>query len=140
MIILSLLLSLVFFTLGGVHFHWVAGGTFGFEQAIPTKADGAPVMNPKRTDSAIVGIGLLFFGIFYLFKSGLFDCDLDHWVFRYGGWIVPSLFLLRAIGDFRYVGFFKKITTTEFAKWDTRFFSPLCLAIGLVGIVIQLWA
>jgi len=56
------------------------------------------------------------------------------------GWAIPAIFLLRALGDFRYVGFFKKVKTTPFAKADTKFFSPLCLMLGLFGIAIQLLA
>jgi len=35
------------------------------------------------------------------------------------------------------VGFFKKIKHTEFAKSDSKIFSPLCLSIGVIGVLIQ---
>ncbi|MFT6442917.1 MAG: hypothetical protein ACJASM_002470, partial [Salibacteraceae bacterium] len=35
-------------------------------------------------------------------------------------------------------GLFKKIKHTDFAKADTKLFVPLCLSIGIIGIVIQL--
>ena len=40
-------------------------------------------------------------------------------------------FALRALGDFRYLGFFKSIRGTPFAYYDTWFYSPLfvCLAV-----------
>ena len=34
-------------------------------------------MNPKKIDSAIVGIGLTVFGAFYIFKSGLLYASDD---------------------------------------------------------------
>jgi hypothetical protein len=40
-------------------------------------------------------------------------------------------FLLRAVGEFRLVGLFKRIRGTAFARWDTWLFSPLCLLIAL---------
>ena len=136
--ILPLLLSTILLVLGLIHFNWAVGGKFGFEQALPTKENGERVLNPKKHDSAIIGFGLISFGIFYLLKSELIALNLPDWIFKYGSWIVPSIFLLRALGDFRYVGFFKKIKATEFGKWDTRLFSPLCLFIGICGIIIQM--
>jgi hypothetical protein len=136
--ILSILLFIIFFVLGLIHFNWVFGGKWGFEKAVPTKENGERVLNPKKFDSAIVGFGLILFGLVYFLKSGLVNFQIPNWIFIYGIWIIPSIFILRAIGDFKYVGFFKKIKNTEFAKADSKFFSPLCLTIGLIGIVIQL--
>lgn len=136
--ILSILLSVIFLVLGIIHFNWVIGGKFGFSESLPTKENGERVLNPKKLDSAIVGIGLTGFGIFYLLKSGLVVFNSLEWLMKYGGWIIPSIFLLRAIGEFKYVGFFKTVKKTDFAKWDTKLFSPLCLAIAIIGITIQL--
>lgn len=135
--ILSILLSSIFIILGLIHFNWVMGGKFGFTESLPTKESGERVLNPKRIDSAIVGIGLTLFGIFYILTSGILDYDLPVWILKYGGWIIPGIFILRAISEFRYVGLFKRIKTTNFGKLDTKFISPLCLAIGIVGIIIQ---
>ena len=41
------------------------------------------------------------------------------------------MFAARAIGERRYVGFFKRVRTTEFAWWDTRVYSPLCAGISV---------
>lgn len=135
--ILSILLSIIFISLGMIHFNWVIGGKFGFSESLPTKENGERVLNPKKTDSAIVGMGLTAFGIFYLFRSGIMGYELPDWMVQFGGWIIPIIFLLRAVGEFKYVGFFKRIKTTAFGKLDTRFFSPLCLIIGVLGIIIQ---
>ncbi|MEH0157732.1 DUF3995 domain-containing protein [Limibacter armeniacum] len=136
--ILSIFLSVVFIVLGVIHFNWVIGGEFGFAESLPTKENGERVLNPKKLDSAIVGLGLTAFGIFYVIKSGLVVFSLPDWIMDYGSWIIPSIFLLRAIGEFKYVGFFKSIKHTTFGKLDTKFFSPLCLLIGIFGILIHL--
>lgn len=136
--IVSILLSIIFTTLGIIHFNWVFGGTFGFSKSLPTKENGERVLNPKKMDSAVVGTGLLSFGFFYLIKSGIISYVLPEWIMNYGSWIIPIIFLLRAIGEFKYVGFFKSVKNTEFGKIDTKLFSPLCLAIGILGILIQL--
>ena len=136
--ILSILLGIILIGLGLIHFNWVMGGKFGFSESLPTKENGKRVLNPKKIDSAIVGIGLTIFGIFYVLKSGLIEFNLPSWIMEYASWIIPIIFLLRAIGEFRYVGFFKSIKTTEFGQLDTKLFSPLCLAIGILGLIIHL--
>jgi len=136
--ILSILLSILLIGLGLIHFNWVVGGNFGFSESLPTKESGERVLNPKKIDSAIVGIGLTAFGFLYLLKSGVIEFIIPGWIMAYGSWIIPIIFLLRAIGEFKYVGFFKKIKKTEFGKLDTKLFSPLCLIIGIFGIIIEL--
>jgi len=136
--ILSILLSIILIGLGLIHFNWAIGGKFGMVESLPTKESGERVLNPKKIDSAIVGIGLTAFGIFYILKSGLIEYNLPEWIMKYGSWIIPIVFLLRAIGEFKYVGFFKSVKQTDFGKLDTKLFSPLCLIIGIVGMLIQL--
>ena len=136
--VLSILLSLILIGLGIVHFNWVIGGKFGFVESLPTKENGERILNPKKIDSAIVGIGLTAFGIFYILKSGVIEYNTPEWIMRYGSWIIPVIFILRAIGEFKYVGFFKSVKKTDFGKLDTKLFSPLCLIIGISGILIEL--
>lgn len=136
--ILSILLSLILIGLGITHFNWVIGGKHGFAESLPTKENGERVLNPKKIDTAIVGIGLTAFGLFYVLQSDLINYNLPVWILKYVGWIIPAIFILRAIGEFKYVGFFKRIKQTNFGKLDTKFFSPLCLGIGIIGIIIEL--
>ena len=135
---LSLLLFVIFTALGLIHFNWVFGGKWGFEKTIPTKENGERVLNPKKVDSAVVGLALCSFAMFYLLKSSFLNIDIPIWITTYGSWIIPSIFILRAMGDFKYIGFFKKIKSTTFGKADSKIFSPLCLTIGLIGLLIQL--
>lgn len=134
---LPITLSLIFITLAAIHFNWVFGGRFGFAAALPTKITGERVLNPKTIDSAIVGLVLTIFSLFYLLKSGLISFPLPQWLFSSIGWVIPTIFLLRAIGDFKYVGFFKRVRSTKFGKLDSKFFSPLCLLIAILGLIIQ---
>lgn len=59
-------------------------------------------------------------------------------VSKYGLGIIAAIFLIRAIGEFKYVGFFKKVKHTKFWQSDTRYYSPLCLGIGVLTIILQL--
>ena len=135
----SLLLSITLIVLGLIHFNWVLGGKWGFEVALPTNEAGKRVLNPKKFDSMIVGLGLSAFGAFYLFQAVFTAIKMPDWLTTYVGWIIPSIFLLRAVGDFVYVGFFKTIKSTPFAKMDTKLFSPLCLFMALAGFTIQIF-
>ena len=136
--ILSLLLSLVFIFLAFIHFYWLFGGNWGLKQAVPTKNEKEDFSPPPRLATFLVAIVLVLFGFLYIVQSGFINIQLSDWIIKYVYWIIPSVFLLRAIGEFRYVGFFKKIKNTDFAKADSNWFSPLCCAVAIIGFIIQL--
>lgn len=136
--ILSIILLAIFTALGSIHFYWLFGGKWGLEKVIPTKENQTSTLSIPKIATLIVALVLILFGLTYLVKSGLINVQIPNLVTKYGYWIIPSLFILRAIGDFKYVGFFKKIKDTEFAKADSKWFIPLCLTIGILGILIQI--
>lgn len=134
----SIVLFTIFTLLGCIHFYWAFGGKWGVEKVIPTKSNNKITFTPPKIATFIVGLVLVFFGIIYFTKLGIVNIKIPNLVIKYGCWIIPSIFILRAIGDFNYVGFFKKIKNTEFSKADSKWFIPLCLIIGILGIVFQL--
>ncbi len=136
--ILSIILCLIFAVLGGFHFYWLFGGVWGIKKVIPTKDNEKNTLAIPKFATLLVGLILVAFGLIYLIKSGLLSVQLPNWIVMYGYWFIPSVFILRSIGEFKYVGFFKKIKNTEFSKADSKIFSPLCLVIGVIGILIQL--
>ncbi len=126
----------VLFLVSGIHVYWAAGGTKGSAAAIP--ASGSDLLfRPTAVATAIVAIALGLAGWFVLELGGVIERRLfAGWFHAYGGWALAGIFLLRSIGEFRWVGFFKRRKGTRFAKWDTLLYSPLCLMIGLFVIVI----
>ncbi|HIE44695.1 MAG TPA: DUF3995 domain-containing protein [Flavobacteriaceae bacterium] len=134
---LSILLFAIYTVLAYFHFYWFFGGVWGLKQAIPTKNKASSLSIPKIA-TLIVGFVLISFGLIYIIKLKLINVPIPAWIANYIYWFIPSIFIVRAIGEFQYVGFFKKIKNTEFAKADSKIFSPLCLTIGIIGIVIQL--
>ncbi|KAA1246641.1 DUF3995 domain-containing protein [Aquimarina sp. RZ0] len=136
--IVSIILLAIFIALGFIHFYWLFGGKWGLEMVIPTKNNQTNILSIPKFATLIVALVLLLFGLMYLMKSGFINIQVPNWVTNYGSWLIPSIFILRAIGDFKYLGFFKKIKKTNFAKADSNLFSPLCLSIGILGILIQL--
>jgi hypothetical protein len=134
----GILLILIFISLSTLHWYWVAGGTKGLDVAIPTGGDHRKVFQPGRTATIMVALGLIVLAamVGYCFTDFSFPGWLDRG-HRVGLYAVTVVFLLRAIGDFRYVGFFKRYRDSRFARYDTRFYSPLCLVIaGLLVLLI----
>jgi hypothetical protein len=76
-------------------------------------------------------------GVFALIVGAtakLFVVGLSHELLVGLSRVLALVLLLRAVGDFHYVGFFKRIRNTRFAKMDTLIYTPLCLALA-VGVV-----
>lgn len=134
----TLLLIAIFIILSGIHWHWTFGGEWGFKEALPTNLKGERVLNPKTIDSALVALGLLLFCLVYLNTLQPHFIPTPNWVITYCKWIIPSIFLLRLLGDFRYLGIFKKIKTTPFGIRDTKYFIPLCAFITTLGYYIAI--
>ena len=135
---LTLVLSLILFMLSILHFNWATGSKWGFDKVIPTNPEGELIFYPEKKHSLIVGLCLLIFAIFYLLKSKLIPLSGNISSPYFAGWVISILFILRAIGDFNYIGFFKKITQTKYANIDTMVYTPICSLIGFMGIVIEL--
>lgn len=131
--ILSFLLILIFFLIALLHFYWAAGGRWGANAAAPTNKKGEKLLNTGPIPSLVVGIGLLLFAFYYL-PIQLLPVE----AYQVIGWIIPSIFLVRAIGEFKYVGLFKKLKTSVFAIHDTKYFTPLCLVISSLGFAVRL--
>jgi Protein of unknown function (DUF3995) len=134
----SILLVLIFTFISALHFYWAFGGRWGIHNSVPTNEEGKRMLHPGIVASFVVACGLLAFAFYYLLLSGVIDFVLPAFVLPTVGWIIPAIFFLRAIGDFKYVGFTKKIKGTTFAKLDSRYFAPLCLLMALLGFLTQL--
>ena len=75
--------------------------------------------------------------VLFRFAYIAYMLQVEHTVWiTYAGWSLMVLFLLRAIGDFKIVGLFKKLKSTKFATYDTWLFTPLCLFISAYLLVI----
>ncbi len=135
---LSIVLFLIFTVLSGFHFYWFFGGEWGLDKVIPSKDDTASSLAIPKFATLIVALGLFSFGMIYLINAGFIHLQIPNWIVNFGGYFIPAIFTLRAIGDFNYAGFFKKIKHTDFAKADSKIFAPLCLFIGIIGFLIQL--
>jgi len=122
---LAAITAAIFVFLGLLHFYWAlgrAGGT-GNSAAIP-EIDGVPAFKPSKAATAAVGLLLLATAAIVLLQVRLLISG------------AAAVLVLRAIGDFRLVGFFKRVRDSRFARLDTLLYSPLCLALG-AALAIQ---
>jgi hypothetical protein len=126
----ALILSLIFLFLSGLHFYWGLGGKWGLAASVPRKSNGEQRINPSAFDCIVVAILLLGAELFVLVNSRLLLFNWPGWILHAVSWILIILFTARAIGEFRYIGFFKKIKSSRFASQDTKYYSPLCVLIA----------
>ena len=121
---------ILFCMLSALHVYWAFGGQSGLAKAVPS-IDGRPAFQPSVTITLVVALVLLGCAA----VAGLLGfSDQIQWPYAhlapYAGATLALVFLLRAVGDFHYVGFFKTLTGSPFAKLDTRLYSPLCVALS----------
>ena len=134
---LAVLVSLVFVGLALWHVGMALWPDKGRGGAVPTVA-GKPLFAPSTRATLGVAVVLLLFAGLVAATAGLVAVSLQQSLLV---WLCYGLALGlfgRAVGEFKYVGFFKRIRGSRFAKLDTPIYSPLCLLLGtgvaLVGL------
>lgn len=133
--IYALLNTLILLAISGIHFFWAFGGRWGADAAIPTNQDGKKMLSPDIFATLVVALGILVMALLHLEKVQIVSLPIPTWINAYGLKIIAGIFLIRAIGEFRYVGFFKKIKNTKFADLDTKYYSPLCLVLSINAFI-----
>ncbi|TGK20781.1 DUF3995 domain-containing protein [Leptospira fluminis] len=132
------ILVAIFVFLGSMHFYWSFGGNWGSDSAIPQlELEGRPAFLPGVFSTFIIGLAFWFTAAWVLGFSQIYPSPIGHRAHRIGLILVGAVFVLRSIGEFRYVGFFKKVKGTKFAYWDSRIYSPLCLLIGFLAFYLS---
>jgi hypothetical protein len=124
-----------FGSLSLVHIYWLFGGRAGRLAAIP-EIDGQPMFQPSVLATLVVAIGLALCAIVIAGTAGMVTLPLSQTVLAWMTRALAVILLLRAIGDFRLVGFFKRIRHTRFARLDTIVYSPLCLAMAIGTAIV----
>ncbi len=132
-ILIGTITSFVLLFLSLLHVFWALGGRLGYLAVIP-ETGNKPAFTPGPGITWVVAIVLFGFGAVAFWSTGILypPNRISSW-FCYG---LAFLFLGRAIGDFRLVGFFKKVKSTRFAKHDYLLYSPLCLLLSLAYLYL----
>lgn len=114
-----------------VHVYWAFGGRRGALAAVPQNG-GEPLFEPGPIACLGVALALGAAAILPLVHLAGRAPNLS----RYGLYTLAAVFAARAVGDFRYVGFFKKKKEGRFARLDTLAFAPLCVALAMLALAV----
>lgn len=127
--------SAVFVILAAWHFKMAFFGMPGERNAVPS-ADGKPLFEPSQGATVAVGVVLLQFAALVAATAGFFATGLPQFLLAWACCALALDLLARAIGEFRYAGFFKKVRGSKFARMDTLLYSPLrlLLAAGVAAV------
>ena len=142
------LLPSLFAALSLLHVYWACGGRWGWNVALPERpAPTAPdsatarvkLFTPSRAATLGVGCALAMAALLVSLRAGLFAPPLRHWALTTILTTIAVVFLARAIGDCHWVGFFKNVRNSTFARLDTAVYSPLCIALAVGLLTVAYW-
>ncbi len=133
--IIALPLIATFLGVSFWHVYWLLGGRVGRDAAIP-EIDGRPAFQPSAAATFVVATALALCALLLAATAGLIPLPLSPTVLTWLTQALAVVLLLRAIGDFRLVGFFKRIRDTRFARLDTAVYSPLCLLLAIGSSIV----
>ncbi len=83
-----------------------------------------------------IGLALLVLGFLVIARALRWGTGFPAALIDYGLIGTGAVFIARALVPNRYVGFFKTLRTTRWARWDTRLYSPLFLILGIALIAV----
>src|SRR4051812_3769255 len=132
---LLLALAIIAFA-AAFHLCWALGGRLGFPVSLPQRPDGTPVMAHRfswwRPAAGAVALALAALALLLLAFAGHLPLPLPRRLARAALLAVAAAFAARALVPNPYVGFFKSLRATRWARYDTRLYSPLFLLLALL--------
>lgn len=102
------------------------------------EVDGEPAFVPGPWVTLVVAGALAACVLLVAAVAGWIELPLPRQWVRWLAVAMAAAFAVRAVGEFRLVGFFKRVKGTRFARMDTRVYSPLCLLLALATAAL-LW-
>ena len=133
--ILFSLNALILFFVAAIHFYWACGGKWGANAVLPQINSLKRVFTPSPMATFAVAIPFLLISLIFAQAADWFYFEILGKYISNLLFILIAVFAIRAIGDFKYVGFFKKIKNTEFAINDTKYFTPLCVFVSTTLLI-----
>jgi hypothetical protein len=131
---LAIIVSLAFVALALWHFRMALSPTGGMSGAVPSES-GKPLFVPSVGATLAVGVVLMVFACLVAATAGLVELGLPVRVLSWCCYALALGLLARAVGEFKYVGFFKRVRNSKFARLDTLVYSPLCLVLA-IGVAL----
>jgi hypothetical protein len=112
------------------HFVMAALPSGSSSGAVPS-VDGKALFKPSRASTAAVGVLLLLFAVLLAATAGIVPTDVNRSVLAALSYVLAAGLLARGIGEFKYLGLFKRVRGSRFATLDTLVYSPLCLLLAI---------
>jgi hypothetical protein len=130
--VVAILVSVIFVCLALWHVQMAFTSSAGTASsgAVPS-VGGRALFVPSRTSTLLVAVALFIFAGLVLATAGFVQVAASR---RLLFWLSSALafaLFVRAVGEFKYVGFFKRVRDSRFARLDTLVYSPLCLLLAL---------
>ena len=132
--VLALIVSLAFVALALWRFRMALSPAGGMSGAVPSES-GKPLFMPSIRATLAVGVVLLVFAFLVAATAGLIEVGLPVRMLSWFSYALALGLLARVVGEFKCVGFFKRVRGTRFARLDTLLYSPLCLLLA-VGVTL----
>jgi hypothetical protein len=134
---LALIVCLVFAALAIWHVCMAFSLPSGESGAVPS-VSGKPLFVPSVPATLAVAVVLLLFACLVAAMGGLLETGIPKNILSWFCYALALGLLARAVGEFKYVGFFKRVRGSRFARLDTLVYSPLCLLLA-VGVALVAW-
>jgi hypothetical protein len=131
-------LAAVLAGLAALHLYWAAAGGAG-GAVVPGTRDGTPLFVPSTASTVAVAAALLLAAWIVAVSGGLAARIGPRPLYLVGVWGLGLVLVARAVGDFRYVGLFKRVRGTPFATMDDRLYTPLVavLAVATLWLAVR---
>ena len=105
--------------------------------AVPS-AGGKMLFKPSRASTVAVGVLLLMFAALLAATAGIVHTGVNRSVLAGLSYALAAGLLARSIGEFKHLGFFKRVRGSRFATLDTFLYCPLCLLLA-AGVAALAW-
>jgi len=127
---ISILVATAFAGLAILHIYWALGGKLDIRKMIPVVND-EPVFTPGVFGTFVVAVVLTCFAMVALALGFNGTVPVNYQpCLKIIGFAIGTVLVLRAIGEFRYIGFFKRVRGSDFATYDNWLYSPFCMFTG----------
>jgi len=141
MTLIAAVTFLILAVIAALHFAWAMGSTF-------PAADAAELsrmvtgfrrrdLMPGKPATLLVSVAVLLAGFWALVLAEWAWLPVPNWFAALGGIVLAAVFLARGIVG--YTDRWRKLAPEQpFARFDRKYYSPLCLLLGLFFIILTL--
>jgi hypothetical protein len=128
--IIALIVVAIFVVLSSIHAYWAFGGRAGRAAAVP-EVGARPAFVPSALATFAVAFALALCAGIVAASAGIIISAVPATWSTWLAFALAAVLLARAVGDFRLVGFFKRVRGTRFARLDSVVYAPLCLVLAV---------